>query len=829
MSTNGAGSLQDKLRNNLLAAVGMAILTSTALALPAWAQEAAQATSERPTSFDIPAQDLNSAVLIFAQKANVRTFYDTAKLRGHRSQALSGTMSPREAIGRLLAGSGLSYRFTGPNAVTIGSPAGPASTASVPEGAISLDTINVDGENGFGAVNGIVARRSGAGSKVDTALIDTPRAVNVVTRDQIEAQGAQSITQALRYTPGVVQQYADTDSRYDWMTVRGFSPPGRFLDGLKLPFGARGYAQPRIEAFNLERVELLKGPMSGLYGQSSPGGLLNMASKLPTETARGSIELQTGSHARKQAAFDISGPLDPNGRILYRLVGLARDADTQTRFVEDNKVFIAPSLTIKPTDATTLTLLGHYQKINDAGGGAFPALPVIGTLYRYQGIGRLPTNTFTGEPTYDRFINQQWFAGYQFSHALNDSWTIRQNLRYGEVDTDSRRVQNTCLTVVSCQPTTLSRYAWAFPETARMFTADTRIEGRFATGPLNHTLIAGVDVLNEDSVYRETGLNIINLQNYNAFRPTYGLALTPPPLAMRIAQSQTQVGLYAQDQIKFDKWTATFGGRYDSVDVKTGTYTVSTARLANAKSSDRAFTGNLGLSYRFDNGIAPYAGYSTSFQPVAGTDAAGNPFKPSEGEQFEAGVKYQPLGFDGLLSLSAFQLKQSNVVTAGLNNIRTQTGEVRIRGLEFEAKANLGAGFDGLLSYAYIDSEITKSTTTTQVGKRLAFAPVHQGSAWLYYTVQGGLLSGLSAGAGVRYIGGSYGNNDNLYGVPAVALVDASLKYDLSKLNPALKGFSAQVNATNLFDKVYVSTCLSISGCYYGDRRTVYAALKYQW
>ncbi|GLK75732.1 TonB-dependent receptor [Methylopila jiangsuensis] len=788
---------------------------------------AGQVQAEDRVRFSIPAGPLGAALTQWAEASGRKLLSSGSAVRGVRTSGVQGNLPPTEALRVLLEGTGLSYENIELHALTLVQLR--REGALTAQDATELAEISVEGAGQGVAPQGYAASVSPGATKSGAPLVRTPRVVNVVTQKQMEDQGAQTVTQALRYTPGVVTQYGDTDSRYDWLTVRGFTPR-RYLDGLRLPFGARGYSQARIEPNLLESVEVLKGPASGLYGQSNPGGLLAMTSKTPTETARGEIELLGGSHDRKQAAFDVSGPLDADGRFLYRLIGLARDADTQVDHVEDDKLFIAPSFTWKPTESTTLTLLGHYQKIDDKGGGAPPALPAIGTLYPSSGYGKLPSSTFTGEPSYDRFVNEQWFMGYKLSHELSDGWTLRQNLRYGEVDTHTRRVQSYCFSAATCLPTNLLRYAWAFPERSQMFTVDNQAEGRFSTGELEHTLLVGADFTREKAAYRESNLAFLNLGNYNAFDPGAGLSVTEPAVATRIDAVQRQLGLYLQDTITWRAWTLQAGARYDWAKNRTATETVSTHAISRVTADDEAFTGSIGLSYRFDNGVAPFVGYSTSFLPVAGVDVGGDPFKPSEGEQVEAGVKYQPDGFDGLVSLSAFHLTQTNAVTTNpTTGAATQTGEITVKGVEFEGKANLGHGFEGIVSYAYTDAEITRTTAATQLGNRPAFVPKHQAGAWLNYSFGPGAADGLSLGGGARYFGASFGNEANQFKTPGVTLFDASLRYDLGRKIERLKGVSLQVNASNILDKKYVSTCLAAYGCNYGDRRTVYATMKYRW
>ncbi|WP_419953597.1 TonB-dependent siderophore receptor [Methylobacterium sp.] len=778
--------------------------------------------------FALPAMPLDEALAAYGAASGVQLIYDSSATRHLRSVAVVGRYDRAEGLRRLLAGTGLTPQFTAERSATLLRVVAQAGIVAPDQaGAVALDMLEVSGENAIGPVHGYVARRSATATKTGTPILETPQAINVVGRKEIEDRQAQSVSQALLYTPGVMNQYG-TDVRYDWLYVRGFVP-GRYLDGLRLPFGARGYSQPRVESYGLERVELLKGPSSGLYGQNSPGGLLNLVSKRPTATPLREIQLQTGSFGRAQAAFDLSGPIDPEGRILYRLTGLARTTGTQLDYLEEDRVFIAPSLTLRPDADTSLTILSQYLNIDSPGGGAPQGLPALGTLYANP-KGRIPTKRFIGEPNYDRFKLQQGFIGYAFEHRFNDVWTVRQNLRYSHVDANTQRVQAIGL---GADNSTLSRYAWAFPERSDLFNIDNQAEARFSTGPFAHTLLLGADYLREDARYDESQLRIV--PSVDVFAPVYAGTVTRPPLGTRITQGRNQTGLYAQDEIRFGGFRLTVSGRQDWADAVTRTTDAATGTLTRVKQDDAAFTGRVGLSYLLDGGLAPYISYATSFQPTAGTDRAGQPFAPTEGEQIEGGIKFQPPGTNLLMTGTVFDLTQKNVLTPDPTDFRfnAQTGEARVRGVELEVKASLTESLDLIASYAAMNSEITKANANAAgasiIGNELPFVPQHQASAWLDYTFRTGDWAGLGLGAGVRYIGASVGDNANLYHIPVVTLVDAAVRYDFGYRYPALKGVDLAVNATNLFDKTYVSTCIAATGCFYGNRQTVLATLRYRW
>ncbi|MDM0085959.1 MULTISPECIES: TonB-dependent siderophore receptor [unclassified Variovorax] len=796
----------------------------------------AQAPAAEARDYAIAPGPLGTVLSQFAGQAGILLSTDAAVTAGLSSAGVRGRFTVAEGLSAALAGSGLQATRTGNVYGVARLPTAPAPEVRANGDASSLPTVLVTArageETAKSPVAGFVARLATGGTKTDTPLLETPQSVSVVTRDQMDAQGATTLVESLRYTPGIVAQYGNTDLRYDWLTLRGFTPPARYLDNLHLPFGARGYSQPRIEPWGLERVEVVKGPSSVLYGQATPGGLVNMVSKRPTTETVREVELQAGSHSRRQLAFDLGGALDADGVWRYRLVGVHREADTAYDFVSERKTYFAPSLTYRPSEATRITLLAHWQSLDSPGGGGAPSLPAAGTLDTSR-YAALPRSAFVGEPGFDRYDNRQRFIGWEAEHKLDGTFTLRQNLRYGKVDATTQRVQAFCL--AACNPASLQRYAWAFPEQADMLTVDTQLQADFRTGTLRHTLLAGVDFSNEKAAFDETNLRVLATP-FNAYRPVYGLdSGLVPAVGTHIDQKRRQAGFYLQDQMHWERWSVVLGGRYDKAHTGTRTLTPANGRVTNVTQSDGEFTGRAALMYSFDNGVVPYLSHSTSFQPAAGTDRLGNVFEPTKGKQTEVGLKYQPVGSKALFTAAAYELTQANVLTPDplSRSFSEQTGEVRVRGLELEARGPIARGLDLIASYAYTDSRVTRANPNaagvSTLGKRFAYVPERQAAAWLDYSFQSEALAGLAFGVGVRHTSATFGDNANVYRVPGVTLYDAALRWDLGRVRPSLKGVRLALNVANLADKEYVATCLAAAGCYYGEGRSVYLTAGYSW
>ncbi|WP_249135733.1 MULTISPECIES: TonB-dependent siderophore receptor [unclassified Bradyrhizobium] len=681
------------------------------------------------------------------------------------------------------------------------------------------------GERATGPVVGYLANQSASGTKTDTPILTTPQSISVVTKDQIAAQGAQNIVQALRYTPGVSLDTYGATTFFDAMKLRGFDVP-RYLDGLRLPIDqGTQFANPKIETYGLERLEVLRGPSSGLYGQTDPGGLINMISKRPTATPQHEIVGTFGSFDQFQGAFDTSGPIDKNGEFLYRLVGLGRSTGNQQDFVHENKAFIAPSLTWRPTNDTSFTFLSHYSNIQNKGWQQY--VPGDAAGLAPNPFGRIPYSRYIGEPSADRFTLEQFSVGYAFEHRFDNNLQFRSNFRYFDVSQDLAGVRSEGLLPDS---RTVLRSFNYLNSAAQNVALDNHVQADFATGPLLHKVLVGFDYNRQASTsdYKFAMINSIDV-----FAPVYGApipAANTLPSFIKSATTLNQAGLYLQDQVKLDRWTLTMTGRQDwaqAETVSTGFFPAPGTYLQN----DRASTGRVGLNYLFDIGLSPYANYSTSFVPISGTDQFGSPFKPTTGEGAEIGVKFKPVGSNLMLTAAVFEVTQQNVLTRDPGNINfsVQTGEARVRGIEFEVRGNVTRELELVGGYNIYDPRVTKSNDGF-VGNYLVNTALRQASLWAKYTWYDGPLAGLGIGGGARYVGASYGDAANTLFIPDYTLYDAAISYDFQYLRRDLKGWSAQVNATNLTNKYYVSSCLTaMPYCGLGAARTVLGTLKYAW
>lgn len=666
-------------------------------------------------------------------------------------------------------------------------------------------------ERSYQTVNGYVASQSASASKTDTPLIETPRSVSVIDRKELDDRGVTSIPEAVRYSSGVTTGGFGYDPRFDQIYVRGFSTTtlGDFRDGLK-QFPA-GFTTFRTEPYQLSSIEVIKGPAAVLYGQSVPGGLIDRRSKLPTENQINEVSVQGGTYGRFQTAFDIGGAANPDKSLLYRLVGVGRAGDTNFD-IADERFMLAPSLTWRPTIDTTITVYGIFQK--DETDASVAVLNRNGQILNMRG----------SDPKYDYLRQEQAQVGYKLEHRFDDVFTFRQHTRFGALKAESRYLSGSFATPTS---TIYDRGTVAVGDEQTSWQTDNNLEANFATGALTHKMLFGVNYDHNVWDFR-LGFGPVNpAYALNTLNPVYGIAGATPAYTSGSRSVQEQVGIYVQDQMSVGNWRLSVSGRQDWADQ---TQTNALTGAVTSARNDKAFSYSAGLLYLFDNGIAPYVSYATSFQPNTLMGIDGIVLPPSEGEQIEGGVKYQPRP-DVLLTASVYDLKEKNAAKlAGYVNgvaYYTSVGEIRVRGFELEARARLTEELETVSAYTYSDAEITQSTIATEVGKTPAVTPKHTASSWLNYTARTGAFDGFGAGFGVRYIDSTWTTNDNLMRNAGYTLFDAALRYDLGKIKPQLVGYQASINANNIADDK-VAVC-NAGYCYLSQGRTVIGTLRYRW
>ena len=727
--------------------------------------------------------------------------------------------------------------------------------AAQQSGSTALEEINVIGRGSTGAgpgegtapVQGWAPAATTTGSKTDTAIALVPQSISVIGRQQMDDLGAQKTDEAVRYSAGVFAQPFGEDSDTNWFYIRGFdaTQTGVYRDGMQLYSYAFGnfFQDPWL----LERIEVLRGASSALYGGGNIGGIINYVSKRPLDADFGQVEVGIDNYPTAFAAFDVNkvvpndlvtkgNPLPPVWK--YRVTGKLEGGDGYSKHEDGWRGVIQGAATYSPDAGTDLTIYANYQHVDQKhGGGDF--LPYYGTV-KSTIFGRIPRDENYSEPSIDRYDRRQAMVGYELNHDLNDVWTVNSKARFAYADLKEAQLYPFGWNAFLTQPgadDALSRIRFDHHTQSYSATADNSLIGKFSTGGVDHTVLFGVD-------YKFYGIDEVQASSIgtpiDVHNPDYGAAQPPTTPYIDEWVKLNQVGVYAQEQARFGGgFIATLNGRYDRYWLD-GKVKNTGFDLGPDYSRDGGrFSGRAGLGYEFDNGVVPYVSVASTFNPIVGAnliqrDTNGDgfadgifgrtAFKPETGVQYEAGVKWAPTSFPGLFTASIFELTKKNVVTGTTSptTVQSQLGEVRSRGFEFEAQANFTENWKVLGSFTAYDLKIRKDAIAALVGDTPFLVPEVMGSAFLDYTVTTGTLKGLSFGGGVRYLGKSEATQPNTVKVPSATLYDAAVRYQWDN-------YKVSLNVTNLFDKRYVSGCQGLYTCSYGEARKALVKASYTW
>ncbi|ODP38693.1 TonB-dependent siderophore receptor [Sphingomonas turrisvirgatae] len=668
----------------------------------------------------------------------------------------------------------------------------------------------------------IVVTGANAGTKTETPLIELPQPLTIISADTYLSQGAINISDTVKYAAGVLANPYGRDTRVDGFNVRGINAL-QFRDGMRDIFSY--YASITSDPYNFSRVEIVRGPASVLFGQGSIGGLVNLVSKTPDFETRGELNLVYGSYDRKEALGDVNLAL--TGNLAIRAVARVRDADTYVDHVPDDRVMFAPSIRWQPTPATDVILTGLYQE--DDTGSTSQFLPIAGT-FRPNPVDpalQLDPYTFVGKAGWDRYDGRSLQGGGSIVHRFSDKVRLSLKARYIDSDlqyfthyADSYTDPVNPFAVYGTNGRTIGLYSDASDARMNVFSTDNNVEFKFNTGAnIEHTLLVGLDYSwnKVGKRYAAPGLEVVDLYDID-----YAALATPQPAGPFAYDSQKQLGVYVQDQVRlFDRVSIIVGARRDHVTNSSG-------------QEDNATTFRAGIIGEVGAGFSPFFSYTESFLPIAGrlTGPGGvptTPFIPQTGTQYEAGVKWQPSPAT-LVTLTGFHIKERNRVLYLANNVTTQWGELTTRGVEFEASHTLPGEFELLLNYGYSELE-------SEVNTSLDYMPRHTASAWSTKTFGNVGGAQLRLGAGVVYSGESkstgpldpYGRNPTiapgtLYTIvtPARTTIDALAELTWDKWRFA-------INATNLLNEQAFASCLARGDCFMAAPRNVMASVGFRF
>ncbi len=641
--------------------------------------------------------------------------------------------------------------------------------------------------------NSVVARELWVGGKVATSLVDTPASVSIVTENEIEQRDANTTEEVLQYSPGVITDYYGTDDRNDYFKIRGFQAT-TYRDGLTLG-SMRGV---REEPYAYERVEVLRGANSTLFGPADPGGSVNFVTKRPKFESFGEGYLGYGSFEHTEAGVDVGGSMNDAETVAYRFTGKVKDSEREYDHSQDDDEFVMGGLTWEPTAYTSATLtLDYLHQDNTPNSGGYPF------------DREYDRSKFYGEPEYNFHDVERSSVTTQLTHDFNNGLILRGNLRYSDLTDDYGYVY------IADDPnrtgTEVDRgYIGSDSEAEELIgNAILRYDARL--GDVDSSTLAGVEY--RDASSEETSVfsnaDPIDVEDSEYSGPPS--SLTPYQGTER--DYTTKSVFLTQNFSFFDQYIVSAGVRNDRLDLS------ETDVLADTDSSDdfteTSFRG--ALTYRVSEEVSSYVSYVESVAPPSiGTD-------PERGNQYELGVKYAPATFNAQFSAAVYDLTKDNVtirVVDGQNSFSDETiGESAVQGLDLEAKSELTDNLSLIAGYSYMESEVVRDDDDAdREGNEFAAAPNDTASLWGHYTLSD---IPMSFGLGARYVGSYYFDAANTAESDAATLFDASFSYRVAH------NTDLTVNASNLADEQHVVG--SGTANYYNPGREITARLRYHW
>lgn len=805
----------------------------------AWAQE------QSPRPFDIPAGPLASALNRFADETSLQLVYDTKLAEGLTTAGVSGTYTVEQALTVMLAGTGLGYRFANDQTVTL-QPAdrsslvapivGAAAAGGVVAAAAADETANGTESSKPVKVPEVVvkevrerdddaksyvAQEDSTAMRTDAPIRDVPQSVQVITRKVIEEQRAFRLTDSLQNISGIIG-LDSSQGLFDNFLIRGFSANrSMFRNGLVDPMAAFTAS----DSYNLQRMEVLKGPASVLYGQGDPGGIINVVTKKPLPDPYYSANVTLGNFNFYRTELDATGPLNANKTLFYRLNVAGQKAGSFVDFINRDLVAVSPAVTWLMGSRTTLTVEADYLKRWNVD---YPGVPVLGSVQPNIN-GPIVRNRFTGPGEYASDQRMMTRVGYDLTHQFNSNWSIRNAYRY-TIAEESHFKNAFANTLLPDQRTLTDFFAPSQESVERQHFNNmiTNVIGHFKFLQMDHRFLAGVELRQDKRNPSNFTLN--SASNLDLFAPVYQ-DLGAPFFSIYSKQDTKMAGVYLQDMVSLLPNLKLLGGvRFDYVH-----QSINPTETTQETSDDTGVSPRVGLVYQPIEPVSLYASWTRGFLP--NTPDSFNPngqlFQPERSTQYEIGAK--TFFFDNRVSttLAWFHLTRDNLLTVDPVNplFRVQTGEQRSQGVEFDMTATLINGWNVIASYAYTDAEVTQDNDPALVNRRLGNVPYNKVTLWSTYHFQDGALKGFGLGGGIY---GYSSRNASIFGpgqveLPGYVKVNAALYYN-HDMEPGnwlhAKQVNVALNFRNLLDQRYVEIAdNTTTRVFFGEPRTVLATV----
>lgn len=779
------------------ALLGLAVST---YALPSLAQPLSADHNSPLKQWSIPAGPLAPALDRFAREAGISLSFDAQNVANRNTNGVQGALDTRSALSSLLRGTELQIEPQGPNAYLVipqPKPAGPLELGATEDYRLAPVIINAKVKaSADDDANSVVAKELWVGGKVATSILNTPASVSVVTNKEMQQRSVSTTEEALQYTPGVVSDYYGSDDRNDYFLIRGFQAT-TYRDGLTLS-SMRGV---REDPYAYERIEILRGANSTLFGPADPGGSVNFVTKQPRFEKFGQGYVTYGSYDHAETGIDVGDALNDEQTLAGRFTAKMQNSDREYDHSQDDNRFVMGGLTWAPTDFTSATVVLDYLKTNSSpNSGGYP----LDKEY--------DRSDFYGEPGYNFHDVERTSLSGNITHDFDNGFTLRSNLRYSELTDDFGYVYLS--DNASRVGTTIPRYVFGTDSDADQLNGNLMLQYDAQFEHIDSSTLVGVEYL--DSTTKQSSVYGL-APSIDIANPVFtGVPGGITPYTRKKNDATTKAVFLQQNLSFFDRVIATAGVRNDSMDLSSKEY-IGGEQTEKDNFSETSY--RAALTYIVNDEVSTYVSMVESVSPpqVGVT--------PQTGKQYEVGIKYSPMGMDALFSAAVYDLTQENVTIAVVlpsGIIEQQTvGESRVRGLDLEAKAQVTQDISVIGAYSYMESEVLRGSLydgSSLKGNEFTTAPKHTASLWSYYDIPG---TDVSVGLGARYVGAYYMDAANTKKSDGTTLFDAALNYKIAK------GTDLALNVSNLFDEQHVVG--SGTANYYNPGREVTAKVSYSW
>lgn len=735
---------------------------------------------------NIASQDLPGALHSLSSQTGIQLLFVAENMQGFRTPSLNGPMSAEEALTRLLQGTLHTFEESGAGTYVV--------KTAVAETELMMPEVKVTGQVNPDSPYSTQYKvpNASTATKTNTPIMEIPLSIQVVPKSVLNDQQAFRLEDALKNVSGVFPQQGF--GLVESFNIRGFETFDYYRDGVR--FQSAQTQSGSRETANIERIEVLKGPASFVFGRVEPGGLINLVTKKPQVTPYYSVQQQFGAFNTFRTTADATGGLNGDNTLLYRLNFAYEDRGSFRQFVDNNHFFLAPVLQWRISDRTQVTVEMEYKTGNSTPDFGVPA------------IGNRPANLPVRRNLGESFMSNKFEeiqAGFNWSHAFSDQWEIKHRFNLQYTDQDDNSVLPSGL---QTDNRTLDRFFAGFRDNKNdTYSTSLDLTGSFDTFGIKHTVLMGGDYFRFDKTL--TSIANFNFPSINIFNPVRGGSTFRDPTSdINVDRSEEWFGLYFQDQMELPHNIHLLAGfRYDNAKANiNNTFQDTSTAFQNGLKDDR-ISPRVGILWQPIKQLSFYGNYVENFgvPNVFPTGLGGQPLKAETAQQWEAGVKTE--FFDGRFNATVawFQLTKQNAATghpdpalAG-QGFSVQTGEAQNEGIELDISGELLPGWNIIANYAYTDSEITRANDITQ-GNSLPNVPKHAGNIWSTYTFQNEMLSGLRIGGGVTLRGKREGNRENNFQMPGYTLVNLMTSYAMKVGKTRV---TAQLNVNNLFDIDY--------------------------